>query len=83
MPSVRSNSGLVNVYDSGAYSSPEDALQPTNPPSPVKTLSHLTTSISTLRFNHDSQILAVASKEKKGSMRLVSRFSTVIIGSCL
>jgi len=38
----------------------------------VKSLGHLTTSISTLKFNHDAQILAMASKEKKDAMRLVS-----------
>ena len=41
-------------------------------PKLVKALGHLTTPISTLRFNHDSQILAMASKDKKDAMRLVS-----------
>ena len=40
-------------------------------PKLVKALGHLTTPISTLRFNHDAQILAMASKDKKDAMRLV------------
>lgn len=62
----RSKSGLVNIYG-------EDASLSTSlsTPKPLKTLQNLTTSISTLRFNHDSQLLAVASSVKKDQMRLV------------
>lgn len=64
----RSNTGIVNVYGGDALS-PE----PHGIPKALKTLGNLTTSISTLRFNHDSQLLAVASNRKKDQMRLVSR----------
>ncbi len=68
LKSCRSTAGLVNVYDgSDAFSS-----STTIHPKPLKTLQHLTTSISTLRFNHDSQLLAVASKVTKDQLRLVS-----------
>ncbi|KAJ7183100.1 WD40 repeat-like protein [Mycena filopes] len=40
-------------------------------PKPAKTLGHLTTAISTLRFNHDAQVMAVASREKKDALRLI------------
>ena len=43
-------------------------------PKLVKALGHLTTPISTLRFNHDAQILAMASKDKKDAMRLVGHY---------
>lgn len=41
-------------------------------PKPLKAIANLTTSISTLRFNHDSQLLAIASNTKKDQMRMVS-----------
>ena len=44
-------------------------------PSVKKTLQNLTTSISTLSFNHDSQLAAMASNVKKDQMRLVSAWS--------
>jgi len=46
-------------------------LSASGSPTPVKALSHSTTPISTLRFNHDGQILAMASKDKKDAMRLI------------
>lgn len=42
-----------------------------NNPSLYKTLNNLTTSISTLEFSPDGQILAMASKEKRDFLRLV------------
>jgi hypothetical protein len=43
----------------------------TDKPRPLKAIGNLTTPISTLRFNHDSQLLAMASSAKKDQMRLV------------
>lgn len=40
-------------------------------PKPLRTLENLTTSITSLRFNHDSQLLAIASNAKKDQMRMV------------
>jgi len=62
---IGANSGFVNVYGSDGASSGSDR------PQPLKTIGNLTTSISTLRFNHDSQLLAIASKSKKDQMRLI------------
>ncbi|KAJ7590580.1 WD40-repeat-containing domain protein [Mycena floridula] len=67
---IGSNIGLVNVYaaDSFAVSSSDTfSTQPT----PLKTVENLTTGISTLRFNHDGQILAMASREKKDAAKLI------------
>ena len=47
-------------------------LSASETPKLVKALGHLTTPVSTLRFNHDAQLLAMASKDKKDAMRLVS-----------
>jgi len=58
--------GYVNIYGQDAT-----ALSRTEKPKLLKAISNLTTPISTLRFNHDSQLLAMASNSKKDQMRLV------------
>lgn len=75
-----SNTGLVNVYGTDSYtpstvstSSSSSSSWSGLTPKPLKTIENLITPISTLRFNHDAQVLAMASKEKKDSMRLVRR----------
>ncbi|KAI0825295.1 WD40-repeat-containing domain protein [Trametes gibbosa] len=60
-----SRMGIVNVYGSDAASSGAER------PKPLKALGNLTTSITSLRFNHDSQLLAMASNVKKDQMRMV------------
>ena len=64
---ISSNSGIVNVYGSNASSSWSNSDRP----KPLKAIGNLTTSISAVRFNHDSQLLAIASKTQKDQMRLV------------
>ncbi|KAJ8503293.1 hypothetical protein ONZ45_g10983 [Pleurotus djamor] len=74
---IGSNTGLVNVYGADAISPlPEDNNSATAPsifsqPKPQKTLGQLVTSITALRYNHDGQLLAMASKEKKDALRLI------------
>ena len=58
----RSRSGIVNVY----------RQEGDNRPHHLKALDNLTTAISTIRFNHDSQLLAIASKAKIDQMRMVN-----------
>ena len=70
----RSSSGIVNIYDSTSYSLSSSEISKT--PKPIKSIGNLTTAISSLKFNHDAQLLVMASREKKDSMRLV-RFSLV------
>ena len=71
---VGSSSGIVNVYrrdvntSSGSDSSTKRvgaALKPT------KALTQLTTTADTLSFNSDGQLLAIASRMKRDSLRLV------------
>ena len=62
----RSRSGIVNLYGSDATSSSSHVR-----PKPLKAIGNLTTSITSARFNHDSQLLAIASNVKKDQMRLV------------
>lgn len=80
---IGSTSGFVNVYGSDSFSVPhgERLVSPTDNPKLVKALGHLTTPISTLRFNHDAQLLAMASKDKKDSMRLVHLPSLTAFGN--
>lgn len=77
---IGSSSGIVNVYDRRAWlgekptkshtAAAEGQPVPENP-KPTKMLDHLTTPTSHLIFSHDGQILAMASKWKRDSMKLV------------
>ncbi|CAE7228942.1 unnamed protein product [Rhizoctonia solani] len=61
---VGSKSGIVNVYDTPSTLANSAPVQ-------LKALPHLTTSVTSLRFNHDAQILASASKTKKDQLKLI------------
>ena len=74
----RSKTGLVSTYGEDANISSLSSS-----PRTLKTLQNLTTSISTLRFNHDSQLLAIASNVKKDQMRLVSLHTSVMLSVIL
>ncbi|KIJ58781.1 hypothetical protein HYDPIDRAFT_163119 [Hydnomerulius pinastri MD-312] len=74
--SIGSNTGLVNVYGAESTVSPE-----TSKPKPLKTISNLTTNISCLRYNSDSQLLAIASNVKKDQMRLIHLPSLTAFGN--
>ncbi|KAG6919717.1 hypothetical protein DXG01_002663 [Tephrocybe rancida] len=65
---VGSNTGFVNVYGADSFATGD--LNMANP-KPRKSIANLTTSISAIRFNHDAQLMAVASQEKKDAMRLI------------
>ncbi|RDB27348.1 putative U3 small nucleolar RNA-associated protein 18 [Hypsizygus marmoreus] len=74
---VGSNTGFVNVYGSDSFAPPSSssttisATELGGTPKPIKHVANLTTAISTLRFNHDAQLMAMASQEKKDAMRLI------------
>ena len=70
---VGSASGIVNIYDRrasfggrrpGARGTPAD-------PKPVRTVESIVTSISSLEFSNDGQVLCVASRNKRDALRLV------------
>ncbi|KAG1809767.1 WD40-repeat-containing domain protein [Suillus plorans] len=73
---VGSNTGLVNVYNAESTIDLEGGK-----PKTLKTIGNLTTSISTLQFNHDSQLLAIASNDKKDQMRMVHCPSLTAFGN--
>lgn len=64
MVAAGSNTGVVNLYDSNTFMN-------NSTPKPKKTIMNLTTSITTLEFSHDSQILTLASKEKRDSLKML------------
>jgi len=61
---VGSESGVVNLYKN-------NALDVTQKPSHLKAVMNLTTEIDKLKFNCDSQILAITSRGLKDSVKLV------------
>ncbi|KAJ1567133.1 U3 snoRNP protein, partial [Nowakowskiella sp. JEL0078] len=58
-------SGIVNVYSLAD-------CQETSQPTPLKSIMNLTTSVSSVNFHPDSQLLAIASRAKKDSLKLVN-----------
>ncbi|PIL30830.1 hypothetical protein GSI_06998 [Ganoderma sinense ZZ0214-1] len=65
---IGSKVGFVNVYGADATHGGGGGG---DRPKALKTIGNLTTAITSLRFNHDSQLLAIASNVKKDSMRLI------------
>jgi len=63
--SFSSDSGVVNLYDLNTI------VRETTNPKPVKSFLNLTTPITQIRFNHDSQIMAICSSQKESAFRLV------------
>jgi U3 small nucleolar RNA-associated protein 18 len=68
---VGSTSGIVNLYNVNAIGENEA-------PVPVKVFMNLTTSVSSIVFHPSSQILAIASKEVKDSLRLINVTSRTV-----
>ncbi|XP_021722452.1 U3 small nucleolar RNA-associated protein 18 homolog [Chenopodium quinoa] len=58
-----SSSGIVNVYNREEFLGGRRK--------PIKTLDHLRTEASFMKFNHDAQILAICSTMQKSSLKLV------------
>jgi len=74
---IGSTSGIVNVYDRRSWSGEaseeeksDNASCPRNP-KPKRALDQLTTPISHLEFSPDGQLLCMASRWKRDSLRLV------------
>ncbi|KAG7663316.1 UTP18 [[Candida] subhashii] len=63
---IGTNNGIVNIYDRSKFTTVE-----TSRPHPIKTIENLITSISTLEFSPDGQLLCVASRAKRDALRLV------------
>eukprot|EP00043_Microstomoeca_roanoka_P005218 m.54398 g.54398 ORF g.54398 m.54398 type:complete len:509 (+) comp12865_c0_seq2:51-1577(+) len=58
-----SDAGVVNIYD--------ESHRAVTRPKPIKTLMNLVTTIDNLAFNHDGNVLCMASRMKRDALRLV------------
>ncbi|RHN71712.1 putative transcription factor WD40-like family [Medicago truncatula] len=58
-----SASGVVNIYNSEEFLGGKRK--------PIKTIDNLNTEVDFMKFNHDSQILAICSRAKNSSLKLV------------
>lgn len=58
-----SDSGIVNIYNQGEFLGGKRK--------PIKAIENLTTRVDFMKFNNDSQILAIGSSMKKDSLKLV------------
>lgn len=58
-----SDCGVVNLYERERFLKGDNC--------PAKTFMNLVTTVDNLKFNHDSQILAMSSRMKKNALRLV------------
>lgn len=63
---ISSNAGVVNVY-----STTDPEYMHSHTPHPVSTFMNLTTAITELHFNHDSQLLTLSSHRVKDALRVV------------
>jgi len=59
------DSGVVNIYRT------DDAFLSTSTPTPFKSIMNITTSVSNIVFNHDSQLLVASSVANKGTVKMV------------
>ena len=62
---LRSESGVVNLYKV------DEAFDTSSAPKPVKEIMNLRTKVNLTLFNNDTQLMLIASAEKKNAMRLV------------
>lgn len=60
---VGSNNGIVNLYDRNTFAK--------SSPKPYKTVENLVTSISSLEFSPDGQVLCISLRAKRDALRLV------------
>ena len=71
-PAGRSTSGVVNIYNQnglGGVSVEAGLGGGAAAPTPTRELMHLTTTVDSLRFNHDSQILAMVREHVRARAR--------------
>ena len=70
--SYRSTTGIVNLYTTDSLRQSSSESLKTLSPEPMKSLEHLTTPISGIAWHPSSELLCIASAEKKDSLRMVS-----------
>ncbi|KAI8100834.1 hypothetical protein M9434_005219 [Picochlorum sp. BPE23] len=70
MIAAGSKSGIVNIYKDVSSTSQTSSMGPELIP-PFKSLPHLTTTVDSMCFNSDGQLLAMASRMKRDALRLI------------
>ncbi len=84
---VASESGVVNLYrgltggSAGGGGRGGGGGGGVAPAAPLKSLMNLTTPVETLRFNHDGQLLAMASRWAKNALRVVHLPSATVFAN--
>ncbi|KAJ1396546.1 WD40/YVTN repeat-like-containing domain superfamily [Sesbania bispinosa] len=68
-----SDSGIVNIYNREEFLGGKRK--------PIKTIENLTTKVDFMRYNHDSQILAICSTMKKSSLKLIHIPSYIVFSN--
>lgn len=58
----------MNVYGSSSLLASRESAMPIKP---LRALGNLITTVTSMEFNHDSQLMAIASDVKKDQLRLV------------
>lgn len=76
----RSSTGIINLYSSSSLNISRTKSQDINTlpmikPDPIKSLEHLTTSISAIDFHPSGEIMVGASTGKRDALKLVSHVS--------
>lgn len=66
---IGQDSGIVNIYK--IHGDGSESFHSISHPKPIKSIMNLTTTVSLLQFNHDSQLLAIASHTLANKIRLV------------
>ncbi|KDE09376.1 hypothetical protein MVLG_00283 [Microbotryum lychnidis-dioicae p1A1 Lamole] len=74
---VASTTGIVNLYDSATSSLPASGQER----KATKTIGNLVTSVTSMKFNHDAQILALASATNKDQLKLVHTASATVFSN--
>ncbi|KAM0755857.1 WD40 repeat-like protein [Meredithblackwellia eburnea MCA 4105] len=64
---VASSTGIVNIYDAASAKAATQGEERVA----LKAVGNLTTAVTSMRFNHDSQLLALASRTNKDQLKLV------------
>ncbi|KAG0143814.1 hypothetical protein CROQUDRAFT_660793 [Cronartium quercuum f. sp. fusiforme G11] len=80
---IGSQTGIVNVYDDSQWANDkyEESRVFGAERKPMKTIENLTTTVTTMKFNPDAQILAIASDARKDQLKLVHLPSATVFSN--
>ncbi|KAK4703047.1 U3 small nucleolar RNA-associated protein 18, partial [Phenoliferia sp. Uapishka_3] len=73
---VASSTGIVNIYDQTTASTTQGTERKA-----LRAVGNLTTAVTSMKFNHDSQLLALASRTNKDQLKLVHLPSATVFAN--